>query len=88
MDSEDLCRPDRHQLVVLDEQGGELHFFFGKGDDEFFALRAVQLHVVSAHQPSIRLMMDCRFPWLPLLMTSDKDVSSTYSVPSPIVVGG
>ena len=59
-------------------RGGELRFFFGKGDDEFFALRAVQLHVVSAHQPSIRLMMDCRFPWLPLLMTSDKDVPSTY----------
>ena len=32
----------------------------------------------SAHQPSVRSMTDCRLSWLPLLIISDEDVSSTY----------
>ena len=45
VDSQDLRRFDSHQLLVLHELRGELRFFFSKGDDEVFALRAFQLQL-------------------------------------------
>ena len=74
VDSQDLRRFDSRQLLILDEQRGELRFFFAKETMKSLHLERFSFMSFSAHQAS---MTDCRLPWLSLLRISDKDVSST-----------
>ena len=89
MDSQDLRRLDSRQLIVLDEQRGELRFFFSKGDNKVFALtcRTVQLHVVFG-TPGIDQVDDRLYVALVAFVNDFRQGSVVFVFPPPIMVGG